>query len=143
MGILTHRCTKGERCKRTKRINLLLETKIYSSSSVAALFRSGKCSVTVTIHLLVIRKKPRILYKSNQKLPQLKASFIYLWGNTTRSPNAEAHSTLQHLTTLHKTTTRQAHQGSRCPPNPKGTQLGTAGPLWLLAPWQHSPPAAS
>lgn len=78
MGILTHRCTKGERCKRTKRINLLLETKIYSSSSVAAPFCSGKCGITVTIHLLVIRKKNRIMYKSNQEIPQKKASFIYL-----------------------------------------------------------------
>lgn len=44
MGILTHMCTKGERCKRTRRIHLLLETKIYSPSAVASPFCPGKCT---------------------------------------------------------------------------------------------------
>lgn len=81
MGILTHTCTKGERCKKTKRIHLSLETKICSPSSVLAPFCSSKHTETLKIHLPVISRKSK-LHKIKPRNTPNEGKLYLLAGNT-------------------------------------------------------------
>lgn len=112
MGILTHTCTKGERCKITKRINLSLETKIYSPSSVLAPFCPGKHTETLKIHLLVISRKSELHKNQTKNYPKWRQPLFTCRERRScpfTSPNAGGGPTLQHLTTLQETVPGAGH----------------------------------
>lgn len=76
MGILTHTHTKGERCRRTKRIRLSLEIKLYSPSLVLAPFCPGKHTETLKIHLLVISRKSELHKNHPQAYPKRRQALF-------------------------------------------------------------------
>lgn len=144
--------------KNKKNSSITSDKNLYPSS-VLAPFCPGKRTETVKIHLLVISRRSELHKNQAEKYPKRRQALFTRRKHTTRScpftsPNAEACSALQHLTTLHEkhhgispcspgtgptaTAAEDRHTGGADAHPARGdTQpAGTDGSPWLPALWQ-------